>query len=211
MINLQQKQILDLLEVADEKTLMMSRQNCHTVGLHSIVLRNTDDRLTRLFICLTYHDLWKNDVLSLVEGNNAVGIHNHQYHLLLDRISGSAYNLLFNKNLNGNKFNKYRFINSIGSVAPPRIIQEDQEKLSLTNISIINHLHLMRTSLHTVFVKKYETASWLVTEGERLKDYTTLYSNNNHLIERIDRYSTLRYQPFKSAEEVKHLVKEFYK
>ena len=47
--------------------------NCHTKGLHSIVLDETDSLLTRVFFTTHEHDLWKNEY----ENPRSIAIHGH--------------------------------------------------------------------------------------------------------------------------------------
>lgn len=190
------KEILTMLNKASDETLMLSRLNCHIKGLHSIVLENNEGKLTRLFITTPKHHMWKNKDVNL---SLALGVHSHRYHLQLIEVHGEAMNIIYN-HCNpefGTEVDEYRFYSC-----------DDVKYLGKAylreymSVPIINE-YMNSNELHTVNVRKGETASWLVIEGTEYKDSTLLYTNKEVKCE--------KHRQFSSAKAVREYVKNYYK
>lgn len=187
--------ILRMLEEAKDEDLMMSRMNCHIKGLHSIVLKNDSGKLTRLFITTPKHQMWKNSDIDLVLN---LGVHNHRYDLTLTSVHGEAKNIVYLQAVEkyGVKTKVYRF--------------KDKDDVTFLGYdwireyssNPITRIYMHKTELHTVLVQKGETASWLVEEGEEVKDYTLLYTNKE--------VKCSQFRSFSSAKAVREYVKNYY-
>jgi hypothetical protein len=190
------KEILRLLDAANDEDLMMSRMNCHIKGLHSIVLKNESGRLTRLFLCTPNHEMWKNIDIGLVLN---LGVHNHRYDLTLSAVHGEAKNIVYLQAnpAYGVKTKVYRFHDKDNVVYLGNDWIREYSSIPITKV------HMNRTELHTVYVNRYETASWLVEEGEEVKDSTLLYTNKE--------VKCSQFKYFPSAKAVREYVKNYYK
>jgi hypothetical protein len=189
--------VLQMLDQATDDDLLMSRFNCHVIGVHSIVLKNDSGRLTRCFLADRNHHLYGN--LSFHNMALQVGVHDHRYDLLIKGITGVAINATFGESLEGFECSKYKFTDGQGS-----------EWLGKSNLRLkeINPLYggfgvfMHRAELHTMFVPKGQRASWLVKEGYQLQDHTLLYTNSSPL--------AAKHTVFNSADSVREFVKSFY-
>ena len=192
-----------ILKVANtsDSVLLMSRKNCHAPNVHSIVLsKSSDNRLTRVFLVMPDHTLWHN-------GNRfsaySVGIHDHQYDLEITSIFGSVTHMLYEQGINrfAEKLYRYQF-KSGGCNGDPVVTPMGKELVSPTSVYLLSgNKFLTHDRLHTLSVPEGETAAWMVTEGERRKDTTTLFTNTE-LVKTAGLY-----QPFESVDEIVDLVK----
>ncbi len=190
------KEILRMLDSAKDEDLMLSRFNCHIKGFHSIVLKSESGRLTRLFITAPNHEMWKNSDINMVLN---LGVHNHRYDLILSAVHGEAKNIVYLQATHayGTKTKVYRFHDK------DNVIFLGYDWIREYSSNPINEVYMHRTQLHTVLVRKGETASWLVEEGEEVKDSTLLYTNKDV------RCSQFKYFP--SARAVREYVKNYYR
>ena len=74
-------------------------KNCHVVGLHGIVFKETDGYLTRMFVATSNHVLNENSC----EGNEeswkplSLAIHPHRIDIEIHVKTGTIYNMEFEK------------------------------------------------------------------------------------------------------------------
>lgn len=166
--------IKGLVETATPETLEMSKMNCHVKGLHSIVLRSYGGRLLRCFFTTPDHEMYHNVD---PEFCLALGVHNHLYSLTLSAVYGSAYNMSFEKCPQLQNVDMSRFHSKLnGGGGAERLYRSG---LIGTGAERITKLELTSDELHTVYVPRETRACWLVQEGNRDKDFTTLYQNGD--------------------------------
>lgn len=193
--------IIKMVDNADHETLLMSKMNCHAMGVHSIVLDKTGGRLTRLFCATAVHGLWWNAMST----NFEVGVHDHVYHLELSHVSGNVIHMKYvESSLEGARLKKYIFT-SKGCNETPHIEPAGSRLLFLSSLQPLRRCeHLGCNELHTIYCDIGKCASWVVEEGDKVKDKTTLYTNTEQLIKKD------MYQPFPSVETVRKFVHDFY-
>lgn len=208
-MNFTQKMFLEALKEAPKEVVMMSRRDCHQLGLDSIVVDKTfDGRLTRAFFAHPHHSMYLNgsvDTLSL-------GIHNHQYNIHLTKLYGISYNIGFNDdNLKGcskySKVRKYRYKSQLdggGGIHPMYATEHNLQHTSFEEITT-NYIH--HSDLHTVLVHKGEKAAWIVEEGLKVSDETLLYTSQSP--SRIA-MAGKGYSKFKSKEQVVDMAEGFF-
>ena len=176
----------------DPAVLLKSRFNCHIKGLHSVPIRETNGRLTRIFFTDTDHVMHKNGNLSTM----SLGAHNHRYNITLTGLCGSAVNV--------------NIIKAVDSGKPLHHFEYmDGEKMrylgkALAQISGIQAIgpqpiFMPASDIHTVFVPQYEKAAWLVDEGETVSDTVDLFS--------IDRQPVCKFKQAKELAEIQNFVR----
>lgn len=198
---------LAAVDAASPEALMMSRRHCHCRNLSSIVVANSDGRLTRAFLAEPGHEMHTN-------GSNAarwaVGVHDHRYSLTLTGLYGVAHNYnyrvcdaLDSKSLS---VNHWLFRSAIPTgeaglepVGDAFIQRTEIEPLSPFN----NRLRLPADRLHTVWCRETWKAAWLVEEGPVESEVTKLYTRGT-----IDLRGL--YQPFTSADDVRAYTHAFF-
>ena len=208
-MNFIQKSFLNTLKAASEDVVLMSRKNCHQMGLDSIVIgKGVDGRLTRAFFAHENHSMHLNSECSTL----SLGIHNHQYNITLTKLDGLAFNLGFEDNNSDtppkpNSTYKYRYTSQLtGAGGVSGAPSSNLHNLTQTSFEEITYNHLQYQDLHTVYVHKGEKAAWIVEEGIRMIDETLLYSP--HKPTKISR-AAYGYQSFTSKEEVVSMVEDF--
>jgi hypothetical protein len=192
-------EILDLLDVASDEDLLLSRKNCHIRGLHSIVLYSDKfNRLLRLYLTTPNHQMHNNLRDDL---NINLGVHTHRYDLQLTKVHGKAVNVRYRivdrkQDTSSQRVDVYKFFDK------DNFIKQDRVFLRRKDLKLIDNTFMDKDELHTVYVPAGKTASWLVQEGFEVKDHTLLYTNKSVECE--------SYENFKSAEEVKKFVIDYY-
>lgn len=88
-MNYLQKCFLNSVKNCEEDTLMLSRKNCHQLGLDSIVIENNVGKLTRAFFAHEHHRMWENINIT----KPSLGIHDHKYNLKLTGLCGDSFNI----------------------------------------------------------------------------------------------------------------------
>lgn len=191
--------VLDLLDVATDEDLLLSRKNCHIKGLHSIVLYSDKfNRLLRLYLTTPNHQMHNNLRDDL---NINLGVHTHRYDLQLTRVHGKAANVRYRivdrkQDTSSQRVDVYEFYDK------DKFVKQDRVFLRRKDLKLIDNTFMDKDELHTVHVPAEKTASWLVQEGFEVKDHTLLYTNKPVECE--------TYQNFSSADEVREFVKNYY-
>lgn len=203
-----------LIRNADDDALLMSRRNCHVKGLHSLVFKNDDGMLSRMFMTTPDHEMHEN--FNLETGDFSLGVHDHKYDLSLVGVKGRAVNLEFMRveddlvamsdspdEIRLPRPVKEKFLyrkhayTSTNKMSEPIIINQGGRNLKLFAYENINRLFIRHTTLHTVYVPKGEKACWIVYEGKVEQETTNLYTN------RPISETSGSYDLFDSAEDVK--------
>lgn len=190
--------ILQLLDSATDADLMLSRKNCHIRGLHSIVLKNDQGRLTRAFFTTPDHRMHENTL----DGGLALGIHSHLYDITLECISGKFCNHNYTKALEAGSTLFYGF----DSTPENKVLKPGLHPLRLTSFQWLypedKPIFMNSEDLHTVYVQEGEMASWLVLEGAQEKLVSQLYC--------LTKDPLCTYQRFAIADQVRAFVKQFF-
>ena len=189
--------VLEMLREATDKDLMMTRFDCHVKGLHSIVLKNDNGKLTRCFIAERNHEMYLNINSRL---HLPLGIHDHRYDLRLRQVTGEALNILYKENSSLCNVMKYKYESEIkGGVGA---IYDGISGVEVCGVNKFTDIIMSSDELHTVYVPKNQESSWLVQEGHEQQDVTNLFQNGN------SKCSKSR-TPV-SIAEVKDFVHKFY-
>lgn len=189
--------ILELLQTATDTDLMLSRFDCHVKGLHSVVLKNTNGRLTRCFLADFNHEMHTNETPTDLM---ALGVHNHLYSLTLEGVTGSAVNHNYTREqVRGSVFfDAYGFHQ--GVLLPDELIALKYSHFD--NLRAGRRISLKADSLHTVSVPRLERASWLVYEGLKEYDHTYMFTLNPKPV--------CNYTKAESPEQVRNFVRGFF-
>lgn len=172
----------NLVEVADNATLLMSRKHCHAKNVSSIVVRNDDGQLTRAFLCWPGHGLFG--------GHLEVGVHDHLYDIHLVGISGTAYNVLYQESPDGDVFYHWAHRSGVESGAPElRLLGCGHLKQTARKRIRGEFISMCSDQLHTI--EAFGVCGWMVQEGRRRKTETTLFTatstvNTDGLYERFE-------------------------
>lgn len=190
--------ILQLLDIASDEYLMLSRFNCHVKGLHSIVLKNDNGRLTRCFLADFNHAMHTNETHS---DTMALGVHNHLYSLRLEGVTGNAINHNYTREeVRGSVlFDAYGF--QAGKLVPEKLAPlkyRDYEFLVAGKV-----INLTAEDFHTVSVPRHQRASWLVYEGVVENYFTSMFTLNPEPVCTYDKAT--------SPEQVREFVRGFYR
>lgn len=208
-MNFTQKMFLRALEEAPNEVVMMSRKDCHQLGLDSVVVdKASDGRLTRAFFAHPNHSMYLNgdvDTLSL-------GVHNHQYNINLTKLYGTSYNIGFSDDNLGYRskyprVRKYRYKSQLGGGGGIQPMYSNEHNLQQTSFEEITTNYIHHSELHTVLVHKGEKAAWIVEEGLRVNDETLLYTSQSP--SRIA-MAGKGYSKFKSKDQVVDMVEGFF-
>ena len=201
-MNYLQRSFLASVKACDESTLMLSRKDCHQLGLDSIVIENNDGRLTRAFFAHEHHRMWENINIS----KPSLGIHDHKYDLRLTGLCGNSFNITAKVLLHKKGMFMYKYspewVGGIGLNG--KAIPCSLEVVSRVEIGVVD---IPSNTLHTVMVPVNKKAAWIVEEGTLVKQETTLITN----IKREDFNLSGLYSPFKSKDEIISMVETFLK
>lgn len=191
--------VVKLIKMANPADLALSKKHCHAMGVHSIVIGRRGGKLTRVFLAVPGHTLWKNGRAS---EKYSVGIHDHQYHLAISHVFGEIWHMRYTleKNRFAELLNAYSFVSG-GCNDTPTVTALGSQWVSPESVyRLLGTLSIGHEVLHTMAVPLNEPAAWLVREGERVKNKTMLYSDSQV----ID--TTGFYQPFDGVDEIVSLV-----
>jgi len=156
--------------------------NCHTKGLHSIMLIDKPEQRVRLFVTDSTHDLWKN---SDINDKMSIAIHPHHCNLTIIPLNNIIHNLNYElSKTKGTPVTLFKWesgiINKKGKfikclIQDAKLLNGNREKLYPNESK-----YLKANDLHTVYVDKKAVASWLIIEGKEDKNYQPYaYSLNN--------------------------------
>jgi hypothetical protein len=168
--------------------LSKSLLNCHTLGVHSVVLNEQNGYLTRMFFTTEDHVLWKNHCGMMTKEWHplSVAIHPHHVDIEIYPIWGLLWNVEFdvkkNKGYNPNDclLDVFKWTSSIlngkGGFkwSGEKILQLKEHRLMTWN-----RKYKMRSNdLHTVYVTRGQPAAWIIQESVATKVYDEItYSN----------------------------------
>lgn len=190
--------VLEEIKYSDPQSLLLSRKDCHTINVDSIVLARNCEKLVRMFIAWPDHELYENS-----EPPFSVGVHDHKYDICLERIAGEIYNEEYEVvNQGGYRLNKYGFTGGCGDCS---IYFIGKENIALKDNYPINMNDIPHDSLHTIYVRRNKPAAWKVYEGETRKQTTSLYcheepcldglygtfATKHEIVERFERFIDL--------------------
>lgn len=166
-----------------DTALKKSIANCHTRGVHSIVLSDAPGAMVRLFYAGgTYHELWKNTPEMMYRGLS-VGFHPHHCDLTLVPIIGRITNWIVDNagdDRNDIPVTKFKFDSKIrgGTGGFVKLVSEYVKTDCIETIEPGNSLTMKAQELHTVFVPRGAEAMWLVLEGPEDPNYSPVCFSN---------------------------------
>ena len=156
--------------------------NCHTKGLHSIMLIDKPEQRIRLFVTDSTHDLWKN---STINNKMSIAIHPHHCNLTIIQLDGVIDNLNY-------KLSETKGTSVITYLWKSGVLNEDgkfikcysanDKLLTISKETLYpgDKKYLKANDLHTVYVDKKAIASWIIIEGKEDINYQPYaYSLNN--------------------------------
>ena len=190
--------LLDAIYRASEEDLMMSRMNCHAKNVSSIVLKNTNDVLTRVFLAWPGHHLHMNsDPKTAV-----VGVHDHRYDIRLKLLRGKVRNIEW-KIVEGEDLSHYSYLTKFPN--PPEITKlglVSLEKVRETNLIHDVWLCLKYDTLHSIDCRG--KCAWYVKEGVFKQNTTNLITNNFN-----EESMKSLYNRFSSIDDIYNHVEEW--
>lgn len=181
----------------------MSLKNCHVNGLHSIMLLHAPNKTIRLFVAKSDHELWKN-----IKEPVSLAYHPHHCDLTLLCTHGNFFNRCVRiDNTNGNlSYTRWAYKSHItdGELSMKKDGHDKfsiQRELNLTPGSA-DFMHA--EEIHTVYVPKGKSASWIVMQGVENENYeSVLWSNED-----LDSFDGSHlYKPFDNFDEILFLLR----
>lgn len=171
---------------------MKSYLHCHSKNLHSVIVgRDVGDNLIRMFIADTGHELYKNNPSGIYGGEQSLTIHGHKSDITLVPLTGRFSNIsmaLSNKVAGfGDSFkvsvNAYKYQSEIVDNKGGFIWQHGVIAAYIKSKEVKESLYLPYDQLHSIYVRKNTTASWLVVEGKENPSPVDdlCYSSNSEL------------------------------
>lgn len=165
--------IKHILKENYEECRSKSLLNCHTKGLHSIMLIDKPEQRVRIFVTDRTHDLWRNLHIAY---KMSIAIHPHHCNLTIISLDNIVHNLNY-------KLSKFKGTPVITYMWESGIINDNGKfiKCHTANNKLLTKSHeklypgeskyLKASDLHTIFVSKNQIASWLIIEGKEDKNY----------------------------------------
>lgn len=175
-------------------------ENCHVVGLYSVMLNDAPGNRIRLFYADSNHVLWHN--ASDSDQKMSLGYHAHHSNVRLVHVHGSVENVTTKivERKNGHLY-KFEYSSKITKGEAWLNCLDGRYEDSLRTSAPLSHygsVFMTAKQHHTVFVPKQRTSSWIVIEGKQDLDYEpVLYSNNGVWLKDdlyIDRGSDIAYE-----------------
>lgn len=159
--------------------------NCHTMGLHSIMLMESPEKTIRVFIAEECHELWKN--IPNTYWPMSVGFHNHHCDISLEVIKGGISNWQVEEPsadctqivMSLKKHEYHSYINGwkggFSMLGESKLVTSTREDMYSANRPFVN---MAANRLHTVSVEKGKSAAWFVYEGKENRDYIPVCHSN---------------------------------
>lgn len=142
-----------------------SFMNCHAIGLHSIVLRESP--MVRMFVTTPDHELWRRDDRGVPA---TIAFHSHRSDLALETVRGRWWNWTAGSRVTDDRpivLNRFRWSSAINggtdtfeAMDHPRKLFYEVEYLPPGKMT-----SMRSDEIHTVEVSRGERAAWLVAEG----------------------------------------------
>lgn len=190
--------ILQLLDKATNEELLMSRFDCHILGLHSIVLENRNGVLTRCFLANVNHEMHRN--LNIDSMLLSLGAHTHRYEIEIQGVTGAAVNVKMEETQRiPPNCSRYVFRDSANF---EKAGESSLVVSSMQPIEKNSSVYMAHNEIHTVYIPKGSKASWIVYEGDKVCGKTSLFTS---LPVHCESYINPR-----SAQEVRDYVVNFY-
>lgn len=177
------KEIIKHFVQNNQLDLEKSLFNCHTIGLHSIMLLDSPGKTIRLYIADENHQLYRNDTSFIFKNlPMSIGFHTHHCDLTIQCVRGKLMNWTVEEFENGYLLmDKYLYQSHIleGQIKFQKL---NQVKLHTKAICVLgedsNALILKSQDIHTVYCMPNEVCAWLVYEGQEDPQYQPYcYSN----------------------------------
>lgn len=194
-------------------------KNCHLRGLHSLIIgQGVNDNIIRLFIAEKNHELWKNDVARIVgqkQGGMSLAFHSHKSDITLVPISGVVRNISIVKEqvrcikVKTPDMKAFIFKSAIlGQGGNFEKVDEDApSSMRLRMTTLEKPLFLKAADMHTIYVPKGQSASWLVLEsGKTDTTPSVVYSNAP-----LENWSSDGlYQPIENKKDYDYLLRKYF-
>lgn len=146
--------------------------NCHSVGLHSIMLLESPGKTIRLYIADSNHVLYRNFPENLGQERLSLSFHAHHCNLTLHCVYGKLLNWHVKGTAEqfGFQIDKYNYKSKIkdGELSFHKV--DSRENLETVNYIFLNEgdsLQMSASDIHTVAVDKGRVSAWLVYEGKK--------------------------------------------
>jgi hypothetical protein len=159
--------------------------NCHSVGVHSVMLLDQPGCRIRMFVTDNSHELWKNHP----NGDDpfSLAFHPHHCDISIQAVRGVIVNHLAipgRGRLRGRLLNEYSYEPLSPGSRPSFKDRGIRASFGFESTPVLpgDVLHLSARDIHTVEVNAMETAAWIVWEGKEDERYRPLaYSNDPDL------------------------------
>lgn len=148
-----------------DECLSKSLINCHTKGLHSIMLIDKPEQRVRLFVTDKTHNMWTNKTINK---DMSIAIHPHHCNVTLVHLDGQLFNKMYRFGDTSNfKLNTYSWQSPIlGRDGHFRWQRNDYLSfLRDENLKLLKSRYMNANELHTVYIPKNSITSWVVIEG----------------------------------------------
>lgn len=192
-----------LYQRASDETLMMSMRNVHAMNLFSFVLENNNGALKRIFYT-------PSNVLEVnfpFSRTMSIGLHNHQYDLVLTGIQGKAisYHYTAHDAVGPDDWALHHYEWSTYAGGHGRHERKGMKAAHLHSSQELRHnqpFYLASSLFHTVWAEA--GSAWLVSEGMKYRTQTDLLSHD------IGPMAPDMYTRFKDVAEVRRVFEGIF-
>lgn len=157
-----------------------SFNNCHAIGLNSIILdQKPDGHLVRMFYTTPDHVLWKNE--DIYSPDLTIAFHSHHTNIGISVVKGEITNITA-KAIPTNQPSCIKGWDFQSQILTGRgLFSEQDQKYELTDVKKDKGkcFFMDSTQLHTVFVERGECCAWIINEEQGIGYNPTGYSNSD--------------------------------
>lgn len=159
--------------------------DCHSKGLHSIMLLDSPGKTIRLYISTPDSDMYRNLPENIGFKNISLGFHAHHCNLTLYCVKGSFTNWQVEKSSDPNSsllLDKYLYSSKITNDELKFTLEAKSQFLNTESIRTVKEggcISLKASDIHTVGCRGGDYNAWLVFEGKEDPDYKPFLWTDN--------------------------------
>lgn len=207
------KQLVDhVLDNYLDDVLKKSSVNCHTTGLHSIMLYSADNFSMRIYVVTPDHNLWRNRREGLSSNPMVSGYHPHHSNITLHCTAGEVVNRRARLLAEGEQIagvlphsimamTRYLFDKAVEKDnSAGGFVEDGEDCLIATHNDVLrpgDKVYMPAADLHTIFVERGSSAAWFVYNGRPNPEYVPYLWTNTNLNEAV---TPELYQPMSEAK-----------
>lgn len=170
----------------------LSLKNCHAMGVDSLVLSDRPN-MVRIFYAHGEHELYRNLPIVSSRESFSVGLHEHHCDIQMIPLFGKVFNIFADSTFwrDGSgpvvpvKLDPFRYTSGINTGDNTSRFQKvetiDSRRFDLYKQKLDKPLNLKANVQHTVFIPQFESAAWMIVEGEENPLYSPITWSNADL------------------------------